>query len=113
MWYLPRVAAIVSLIGLNACNSGYSIVNSKTPEQTTVATDTQLGGSENNTVFLAALPKSTPNRELLAESWDSYRRRFIQRDGRVIDYEASARPVKVKAMPCCEQYLLMTQQLLP
>ena len=25
------------------------------------------------------------------ESWDSYRRRFIQRDGRVIDYEASDR----------------------
>lgn len=92
MWYLPRVAAIVSLIGLNACNSGYSVVNPKTPEQkTTVATDTQLGGSENNTVFLAALPKSTPNRELLAESWDSYRSRFIQMDGRVIDYEASDR----------------------
>ena len=46
---------------------------------------------KNTTVFLAALPKSIPNRELLAESWDSYRSRFIQRDGRVIDYQASDR----------------------
>ncbi|WP_017315289.1 glycosyl hydrolase family 8 [Mastigocladopsis repens] len=42
-------------------------------------------------VFLAALPKSTPNRELLAQSWETYRQRFIQDDGRVIDYEASDR----------------------
>ncbi len=92
MWYLPRVAAIVSVIALNACNSGYSVLKPEAGgHKTTVATATQLAGSESITVFLAALPKSTPNRELLAESWDSYRRRFIQRDGRVIDYEASDR----------------------
>lgn len=92
MWHFPRVAAIACLIGLSACVSSYSAANPKTPdEQTPVANVPTEGSSQNLTRLLADLPKSTPNRELLAQSWDSYRQRFIQSDGRVIDYEASDR----------------------
>ncbi|MBW4424639.1 MAG: glycosyl hydrolase [Nostoc desertorum CM1-VF14] len=92
MWHFPRVAAIASLIGLSACISSYSAANPKTPdEQTPVANVPTEGSSQNFTGLLVDLPKSTPNRELLAQSWDSYRQRFIQSDGRVIDYEASDR----------------------
>lgn len=38
-----------------------------------------------------SLPESTANRELLEQSWVIYRQKFIQSDGRVIDYEASDR----------------------
>jgi endoglucanase len=92
MWHFPRVAAIASLIGLSACVSSYSAANPKTPDgQTPVKNIPTEGSSQNLTGLLADLPKSTPNRELLAQSWDSYRQRFIQSDGRVIDYEASDR----------------------
>ncbi|MBC6430782.1 glycosyl hydrolase [Nostoc sp. HG1] len=90
MWHFPKVAAIICLIGLSACVSSYSAANPKTPdEKTPVANVPTEGSSQNLTGLLADLPKSTPNRELLAQSWDSYRQRFIQSDGRVIDYEAS------------------------
>ncbi|QFS47438.1 glycosyl hydrolase family 8 [Nostoc sphaeroides] len=86
------MAAITCLIGLSACVSSYSAANPKTPdEQIPVANVPTEGSSQNLTGLLAELPKSTPNRELLAQSWDSYRQRFIQSDGRVIDYEASDR----------------------
>ncbi|MCC5598243.1 glycosyl hydrolase [Nostoc sp. CHAB 5714] len=86
------MAAIACLIGLSACVSSYSAANPKTPdEQTPVANVPTEGSSQNLTGLLTDLPKSTPNRELLAQSWDSYRQRFIQSDGRVIDYEASDR----------------------
>ncbi|MBD0388092.1 MAG: glycosyl hydrolase [Nostoc sp. C3-bin3] len=92
MWHSPRVAAIACLIGLSACVSSYSAANPKTPdEQTPVKNVPTEGSSQNLTGLLADLPKSTPNWELLAQSWDSYRQRFIQSDGRVIDYEASDR----------------------
>ncbi|BBD67085.1 endoglucanase Y [Nostoc commune NIES-4072] len=92
MWHFPKVAAIACLIGLSACVSSYSAANPKTPdEQTPVANVPTEGSSQNPTGLLADLPESTPNRELLAQSWDSYRQRFIQSDGRVIDYEASDR----------------------
>ena len=92
MWHFPKVAAIACLISLSACVSSYSAANPKTPdEQTPVANVPTKGSSQNITGLLTDLPKSTPNRELLAQSWDSYRQRFIQSDGRVIDYEASDR----------------------
>lgn len=92
MWHFPKVAAIACLIGLSACVSSYSAANPKTPdEHTPVANVPTEGSSQNPTGLLADLPESTPNRELLAQSWDSYRQRFIQSDGRVIDYEASDR----------------------
>ena len=94
MWHFPKVAAIACLIGLSACVSSYSAANPKTPdEQTPVANVPTEGSSQNPTGLLADLPESTPNRELLAQSWDSYRQRFIQSDGRVIDYEASDRSI--------------------
>lgn len=34
-----------------------------------------------------------PNQALLSESWDAYRKRFIQSDGRVIDWESNSRTV--------------------
>ncbi|MBG1258345.1 glycosyl hydrolase family 8 [Nostoc commune] len=92
MWYFPRVAAIASLIGLSACVSSYSAAKPKTPDNLIPVVNLPTeGSSQNLTRFLADLPESTPNRELLAQSWDSYRQRFIQSDGRVIDYEASDR----------------------
>lgn len=91
MRYLPKVAIIASLINLYACFSGYS-VNIKPPNQQTPPVNISTPGSDETlSVFLAALPQATANRELLAESWESYRRRFIQSDGRVIDFEASDR----------------------
>jgi endoglucanase len=91
MQYLRRLAVIVSMIVLSACNSGYSVMYPESAESTPVVTAMPLNSSENTSVFLAALPQSTPNRELLAQSWETYRRRFIQGDGRVIDYEAGDR----------------------
>lgn len=92
MNYLPRVAAIFSLITLYGCNSGYSITNLEKPtSKSWEQTPPRLIAEKDSARLLAALPPSTPNRQLLVESWDSYRRRFIQRDGRVIDYEASDR----------------------
>ncbi|AKG22128.1 glycosyl hydrolase family 8 [Calothrix sp. 336/3] len=86
---LSRVAVIVSLLGLSACYSSYSLSKSSQPDER--ANTPVKSVSESTAIFLAALPESTANRQLLAESWDSYRRRFIQSDGRVIDYEASDR----------------------
>ncbi|MEH2292572.1 glycosyl hydrolase family 8 [Nostoc sp.] len=92
MWYFPRVAAIASLIGLSACISSYSAAKPKTPDNLIPVENLPTeASSQNLTRFLADLPESTPNRELLAKSWDSYRQRFIQSDGRVIDYQASDR----------------------
>lgn len=91
MQRLAFVLVIAALNSLYACYSGYSVVNKKTPNEKTSVQSKPVDGSENTTVFIAALPDSTPNRKLLVESWDSYRRRFIQGDGRVIDYEASDR----------------------
>jgi len=92
MQYLPRLAVIVSMIFLIACNSGYSVKYRETSDESTpMAKAMPLDSSESTPVFVAALPKSVPNRELLAQSWETYRRRFIQGDGRVIDYEAGDR----------------------
>ncbi len=85
-----RLTFIVSLVGLCACYSGYSLVKPKSYNNTPVLTASNENTDTHTDKFLAALPKSTPNRQLLAESWDSYRHKFIQADGRVIDYQASA-----------------------
>ncbi|MEO1374278.1 MAG: glycosyl hydrolase family 8 [Cyanobacteria bacterium J06635_10] len=101
MNYLPKVAAIFSIFIIYGCNWSYSATNAEqntnkslesTPTPSVINEDPPTGYSSANSVqFFAALPPSTPNRQLLVESWESYRRRFIQRDGRVIDYEASDR----------------------
>ncbi len=84
MRHLPRLAAIAIPIGLCACFSGYSLV-----KQPTNVPSKPL--RSDTVTFKAALPPETPNRELLVQSWDTYRSRFIQSDGRVIDYQASDR----------------------
>jgi endo-1,4-beta-D-glucanase Y len=92
MWHFSKVLVIASLLGLSACVFINSAEKLQTQDNLTPVTNLPTEGSNQNfTRFLANLPKSTPNRELLAESWDSYRQRFIQSDGRVIDYEASDR----------------------
>ena len=91
MRYLPILVAIVSPL-LYACNSGYSVLSfRKLSQQTPKASFTPLSSNDDYAVFLAALPPQTPNRELIAQSWNSYRRIFIQSDGRVIDYQAKDR----------------------
>ncbi|NJR16058.1 MAG: glycosyl hydrolase [Calothrix sp. CSU_2_0] len=96
--HLPKIAAIAIPIGLCACFSGYSLVKQQTPSvkikgdrKAEHRVQPPTSNPSNPATFLAALPPATPNRELLAQSWDSYRQRFIQNDGRVIDYEASDR----------------------
>lgn len=87
MRHLSLLAAITIPIGLCACFAGNTLVK----QQTKQPTNLQPLQLSNSATFLAALPPETPNRELLAQSWDTYRSRFIQSDGRVIDYEASDR----------------------
>ena len=92
MNYLPKVVAICAIITLCGCKGGYSTNKIEKPANKSLESSPQPSViDDNNVQFSSTLPQSTPNRELLMESWDSYRRRFIQRDGRVIDYEASDR----------------------
>jgi endoglucanase len=83
------------MIVLNSCKLGDSVIKTElSDDRTLVKTAMPLNGSESSessSKYLAALPKSIPNRELMAQSWEIYRRRFIQGDGRVIDYEAADR----------------------
>jgi endoglucanase len=82
---VPKLAVIVSVITLYSCNLSYSI-KTETP-----VTAVPPSNSQDAKPFVANLPESTPNRDILVESWNTYRTRFIQADGRVIDYEASDR----------------------
>ncbi|MBV6621781.1 MAG: glycosyl hydrolase [Rivularia sp. (in: Bacteria)] len=92
MNYFPKVAAICTILALNGCSWDDSANSVEKPEKKSWQSSTSISVINNDNVqFVSSLPESTPNRELLVESWDSYRRRFIQRDGRVIDYEASDR----------------------
>ena len=92
MNYFPKIAAICTILALNGCRWGDSANSVEQPAQKSLQSSTQISVVNNDSaIFSSSLPQSTPNRELLVESWDSYRRRFIQRDGRVIDYEASDR----------------------
>ncbi|AFY53316.1 endoglucanase Y [Rivularia sp. PCC 7116] len=92
MNYLTKIAAICIILALNGCSWGDSANSVEKPVKKSWQSSTTISVVNNDSVrFVSSLPESTPNRELLVESWDSYRRRFIQRDGRVIDYEASDR----------------------
>ncbi len=92
MNYFPKVTVICAILALNGCSWGDSAISIEQPAQKSWQSSTTIPVVNNDSVqFSSSLPQSTPNRQLLVESWDSYRRRFIQRDGRVIDYEASDR----------------------
>ncbi len=92
MGYLSILATTVSLLGLYACNSSYSVNSPKLSQQAPISSSfTPLSTNDNYAAFLKALPPQSPNRKLLAESWNSYRRKFIQSDGRVIDFQAKDR----------------------
>ncbi|MDJ0732813.1 MAG: glycosyl hydrolase family 8 [Nostocaceae cyanobacterium] len=92
MRYLAILAAIAFPIAFYACNSVYPVFKPETTgKKTPVVAKTPFTDGKTTSVFLAELSPSIPNRELLAQSWEGYRQRFIQDDGRVIDYEASDR----------------------
>lgn len=87
------IAAIIIPLGLYACNSSvHSAVDSKPLSQPTpMPSFIPLTTKDNYPKFVAALPQKIPNRKLLAQSWNTYRRNFIQSDGRIIDYQAKDR----------------------
>jgi endoglucanase len=64
-----------------SCVPGGSVKQPETPTpEATPASDSNL-----------SLPASVEGEQLLKDSWIAYRRRFIQADGRVIDWEANQR----------------------
>lgn len=92
MRHISYLTLTILSLTLSSCVSGYSLIKETNPDINPKVFTSQPGGEQNSTtLFLAALPESIPNRQLLAQSWDEYRRRFIQSDGRVIDYEAKDR----------------------
>jgi endoglucanase len=106
---LRTVTALAILFGLAGCISisapeqPQTPAPSSAPEQPQTPTPSTPVGSATPPVSpprklkvpkvkgSPSLPKSTPNRELLEQSWLIYKQQFIQQDGRVIDYEASDR----------------------
>ncbi|AFZ32010.1 glycoside hydrolase family 8 [Gloeocapsa sp. PCC 7428] len=85
--FLPlssALAVIVAVIGLSGCFSGSSVEQSELPlHSTPITTPSQ------SPVVTSATAIDLDN--LLQESWNAYRQRFIQADGRVIDREDSDR----------------------
>lgn len=74
------------LLGLGGCQ-GWLPTGSQTGSQTGSPSPDPTGTTFPGTSLGNAGPSST----LLQESWDAYRRRFIQEDGRVIDWEGRGR----------------------
>jgi endoglucanase len=84
--WLRTLAAVAILSSLASCspNSSTGQPTPPSPRQSPMATVSPSMSSP-------SLPESTANRELLEQSWVVYRQQFIQKDGRVIDYQASDR----------------------
>ncbi|MGQ4647083.1 glycosyl hydrolase family 8 [Lyngbya aestuarii] len=80
-----KTATIAVLLSLAGCISPPSTQQPESPLSPSPVTQNSPVESSSR------LPESTANRQLLEESWGIYRERFIQEDGRVIDYEASDR----------------------
>jgi len=88
-WFLKSVTTTTILLGLAGC-----ISISSTPPPETASPKAPEASPQTSALPVASspsLPESTANRELLEESWLIYRDKFIQEDGRVIDFEASDR----------------------
>ncbi|MBW4648995.1 MAG: glycosyl hydrolase [Kastovskya adunca ATA6-11-RM4] len=76
------------LFSLAGCFSDSQVRQPETPpESTPVATVSPVVSRT------PSLPSATENQELLQQSWEVYKQRFIQDDGRVIDREASDRSI--------------------
>jgi endoglucanase len=88
-WFLKNLTTVTILLGLAGCIS----ISSTPPPQTdsSQAPEASPQTSASPVASSPSLPESTANRELLEESWLIYRDKFIQEDGRVIDFEASDR----------------------
>ena len=82
MRYLSLLATIIIPLGLYAFIFNSSVFSSSFLSQ---------HPNDDNSAFIAALQEDSSNRELLIQSWKSYRNTFIQNDGRVIDYQAKHR----------------------
>lgn len=82
MRYLSLLATIIIPLGLYAFIFNSSVFSSSFLSEHL---------NDDKTAFIATLPEDTSNRELLIQSWKSYRKTFIQNDGRVIDYQAKHR----------------------
>lgn len=88
-WFLKNLTTVTILLGLAGC-----ISISSTPPPETASPEAPEASPQTSALPVASspsLPESTANRELLEESWLIYRDKFIQDDGRVIDFEASDR----------------------
>jgi len=79
MPYIRTMAAITTMVALSGCSFGGMVKG-----ETSVP---KLEASTGNYVLAANIQ----NRDVLSESWQAYRHKFIQADGRVIDYQASDR----------------------
>ena len=76
MRYLSLLATIIIPLGLYAFIFNSSVFSSSFLSEHL---------NDDKTAFIATLPEDTSNRELLIQSWKSYRKTFIQNEGRVID----------------------------
>lgn len=76
------------LASLGSCTSNLS--NDQTPAEILTPA---LEQSTNDLSYPTPTAQTISLQELLQESWEAYRQRFIQADGRVIDYEAQDRSI--------------------
>ena len=94
-WFLRAVAAVAILFSLAGCVSISSSSSKEQPDKAVSSSpDVSVPPPKVSAPAVAkssSLPEGTENRELLEQSWSVYRQRFIQEDGRVIDYQASDR----------------------
>lgn len=91
-WSTPILAiAMLSLLGLESCralNEPKTIVVVRTPASSPDSTPF-LTANVTPAIALTMVPST--DQALLKQSWEAYRQRFIQSDGRVIDLEAGDR----------------------
>ncbi len=95
-WRLPiLVAAIVPLIGLEGCRATPPVpesIVSVTPIASVPPAPMPVLRQPTTTIAAARFTTgSASDQALLQQSWEAYRQRFIQPDGRVIDWEANER----------------------
>jgi endoglucanase len=94
MYRVSAFLAVISMFTINGCSLRDAVT--KRNRSSTKQQDTQLSrptGENTKAVAASSLPRGTAHHQLLEESWDTYRKQFIQEDGRVIDFEASDRSI--------------------